>query len=313
MPNPRISTQDWYYDAPNKKSTAKAKEPPPASQIPGLSNFIEEPNEMEERQFRRKWLRDTDSNYIKLAKGGGRKHLLDYREPPSEKPEEVGYPRVDWFDHYNPEPENVEEFSSAPPPVEMPRSKRMMPRTQPHRVLPEWYVHDRRDEEEKEPLNDLHVDQSGKKKNIISFDNMSAWEREAKDEANARNGRHVKLPPLHSKGKQEKSKASKVVQQFPKRYATRVPKMDSEPVDFRHLMSMGYQRDWFDDQNQKHVEEKRKLQVERQKNDQKASKQMREAIEMRKPKYNVTEDEDRHMFKLSRFQKVQPRVESFRT
>lgn len=87
---------------------------------------------MEERQFRRKWIRDTDSKYIKLAKGGGRKNLLNYREPPSEKPEEVGYPRVDWFDHYNLGPENGEElFSPAPPPAEMPRSKRMIPRTEP--------------------------------------------------------------------------------------------------------------------------------------------------------------------------------------
>ena len=86
---------------------------------------------MEERQFRRKWIRDTDSKYIKLAKAGGRKNLLDYKEPPSEKPEEVGYPRVDWFDHYNPEPVDEEGFTPAPPPVEIPRSKRMMPRTEP--------------------------------------------------------------------------------------------------------------------------------------------------------------------------------------
>lgn len=48
--------------------------------------------------------------------------------------------------------------------------------------------------------------------------------REAKDEADARS-RHVKLPPLRGKAKQEKSKAAKVVQQFPKRYTTRAPKM----------------------------------------------------------------------------------------
>ena len=26
---------------------------------------------------------------------------------------------------------------------------------------------------------------------------------------------------------------------------------DSQPVDFKHLLSMGYQRDWFDEQGQK--------------------------------------------------------------
>jgi hypothetical protein len=83
---------------------------------------------MEERQFRRKWIRDTDSNYIQLAKGGGRKNLLSYKDPPSDEQHQVGYPRVDWFDHYNPEKDSA--FFPAPPPEEMPRSKRMMPRTE---------------------------------------------------------------------------------------------------------------------------------------------------------------------------------------
>lgn len=118
---------DWYYHAPSKNPTThEAQEPPPPSQIPGLSNVIELPDEMEERRFRRKWIRDTDSKYIQLAKGGGRKNLLSYKDPPEETQLSMGYPRVDWFDHYNPEYGLPE-----PQPEPIRNSKRMQMRTQP--------------------------------------------------------------------------------------------------------------------------------------------------------------------------------------
>lgn len=35
----------------------------------------------------------------------------------------------------------------------------------------------------------------------------------------------------------------------------------SEPVDIRHLLSMGYQKDWFQEQNDKYIDERKKKQV----------------------------------------------------
>ena len=61
--------------------------------------------EGDDRHFRRKWIRDTDSKYIKLAKGGGKKDLLTFRSPPVRAEEPLAYPRVDWFDHEHPEDE----------------------------------------------------------------------------------------------------------------------------------------------------------------------------------------------------------------
>jgi hypothetical protein len=47
---------------------------PIQSQIPGLSNIPEDSiTDDNDRCFRRKWIRDTDSKYVKLAKAGGRK------------------------------------------------------------------------------------------------------------------------------------------------------------------------------------------------------------------------------------------------
>ncbi|KAK3729450.1 hypothetical protein QZH41_009994 [Actinostola sp. cb2023] len=292
MPNPNISTQgkttclhflsDWYYHAPSKSSSNNEPlEPPPASQIPGLSNFIEEPDEMEERRFRRKWIRDSDSKYIKLAKGGGRQNLLSYKDPPPEQQAEVRYPRVDWFDHYN--PEQAQGYTQPLPPVEFHKTKKIQPRTKPHRVLPEWYVHDQQqDVDEKQDLDD-HTGQeymyNKNKKTIVSFDNMSAWEREAKNEE-ADDGKRVKLPPIHNK-KQMNNKPAKDLLSFPKRMVRATHTIDSNPVNFRHLLSMGYQKDWFEEQNNKYSDEKKKKQLERMKQEEKRSTQIRDAMEMR--------------------------------
>ena len=96
---------DWYYHAPIKRTTKSPKAAPPASQIPGIGGLKDEfaNPESDERHFRRKWIRDTDSKYIKMAKQGGRKNLLAYHSPPVKPDEPVPYPRVEWFDHDHPE------------------------------------------------------------------------------------------------------------------------------------------------------------------------------------------------------------------
>lgn len=106
---------DWYYHAPSKKAVQSPKAVPPASQIPGIGGLPDESAfpEGDDRHFRRKWIRDTDSNYIKLAKGGGRKNLLAFRSPPLKTEEPVPYPRVDWFDHEHPDEDELDESGYA--------------------------------------------------------------------------------------------------------------------------------------------------------------------------------------------------------
>jgi len=68
--------------------------PPPLSQIPGLSNEAYLPPE---EQPKGRWIRETDSRYIQLAKQGGRQDLLCMATPEPRSEEPVGYPRVDWY------------------------------------------------------------------------------------------------------------------------------------------------------------------------------------------------------------------------
>ncbi|XP_071103873.1 uncharacterized protein C7orf57 homolog [Haliotis cracherodii] len=92
--NQKINECGWFYHAPERrKVNAEPVEVPLTSQIPGLSDlppeFDDKPREM--------YFKDTDTKYIRLAKQGGRKDLLEINScaPKSSKPR--GYPRVDWF------------------------------------------------------------------------------------------------------------------------------------------------------------------------------------------------------------------------
>lgn len=53
------------------KRSEKAVDAPPASQIPGLSN-LRAPHNGHILGPRRYWVKETDSEYVKLAKQGGR-------------------------------------------------------------------------------------------------------------------------------------------------------------------------------------------------------------------------------------------------
>lgn len=67
---PPPSCLDWYYHLPVKRSE-KPVGAPPASQIPGLSDMRDSPS-VNLPRARRYWIKETDSEYVKLAKQGGR-------------------------------------------------------------------------------------------------------------------------------------------------------------------------------------------------------------------------------------------------
>ncbi|XP_078345208.1 uncharacterized protein C7orf57 homolog isoform X2 [Oculina patagonica] len=290
MPNPHISTQDWYYHAPSKKTVQTPKAAPPASQIPGIGGLPDEQAhpEGDDRHFRRKWIRDTDSKYIKLAKGGGRKNLLSFRTPPQKAEEPVAYPRVDWFDHEHPAEDELDEYYDD----EAQHMEEHKEHKEGYHVLPEWYVHSHVHDV---PDEDQFVTGSYRtKRPIMGFDNLSKWQRDAKD--TKQNPNNVRLPPLKKTHKTDKryeelKEAQKNEPQVQRRQA-RLPKIENQPVNFGHLLSMGYQRDWFEEQRHK---------VKNERDDKK--KQQQEMEEKR-------EIQNRNAM---RFERVQPRVESFRT
>ena len=69
-----LTKTDWFYHAPRTNVTEKPEKALPVSQIPGIGDLDHTPvDPHEDIHLRRKWIRETDSKYVKLAKEGGRK------------------------------------------------------------------------------------------------------------------------------------------------------------------------------------------------------------------------------------------------
>ncbi|KAF6085435.1 hypothetical protein HJG60_001890 [Phyllostomus discolor] len=99
---------DWYYHLPVRRSE-KAVDAPPVSQIPGLSAFRDPPGGRP-LGARRYWVKDTDSEYVKLAKQGGHPDLLMHLAPGmasgsgTRKGSPAAYSLPDWYIHHSKPP-----------------------------------------------------------------------------------------------------------------------------------------------------------------------------------------------------------------
>ncbi|XP_028403058.1 uncharacterized protein C7orf57 homolog [Dendronephthya gigantea] len=296
MPNPHISTQDWFYHIP----AARSKNPPSIiapiqSQIPGLGNIPEGaiPND-NDKHFKRKWFRDTDSKYVKLAKAGGRKNLLSFM-PGKLSSEPVLYPRVDWFDHHGDHEENTNYKQKS---------------TTDYVVLPEWYIHNESVDDHNDAdvsmdttENQLSNGQNSKKKPMIG-DSMTVWQRESKEAADeALQKKPIKLPKICKNNATKKGKALK---ETPKLKSNVAVLDDSQ--DMRRLLSMDYQREWLSNKSAEYTKEMKAqiiLEKERQARTRRIGKRFRDSL---KPKKEIVEEKP--LFKLSRFNKVKSCVDT---
>lgn len=251
-------TQDWFYHAPaRKKEGESAVEYPAPSQIP-LGNIVTEDRE-EETGMKRGWIRDCDSKYTRLAKMGGRKDLLRFREPRTTPTEAKSYPRVEWFDHVEDDPpEN----------------------TGPRQIfLPEYMVHEEHQPEINPETTEYRASSGPTRRPPFSLqDKLTAFQRDGDRVCD----KTVKLPeeqPFQrkpaagSKKKEQQLKAAAKQQTVQKRGGSsdsdkRYPTVDMNPpqdkASMSKLLSMGYQIDWYD-QREKYDEENKKIQAKQPK------------------------------------------------
>lgn len=90
----KLAEQGWFYHAPAKPKPRTGPVPvPPISQIPILGNMAYPPGD----DCPQMWFKSTDSDYVRLAKMGGRANLLQMHDPPPKSDKPVGYPRCEWF------------------------------------------------------------------------------------------------------------------------------------------------------------------------------------------------------------------------
>ncbi|XP_006136408.2 uncharacterized protein C7orf57 homolog isoform X2 [Pelodiscus sinensis] len=241
-PSSRYASCEWYYHVPLKRpeKSVKSEIPiPPPSQIPGLSNVGEHYNEI---TFggRRKWIRDTDSEYVKLAKQGGQPDLLKHFASSSRKTSPVAYAAPDWYMHHS-QPLTADESKAHVSSV------------------PDYMVHE---EFKPDHLNGNYETKRGP----FDFDMKSIWQRDAEDKENKEkrkenaaqvevrvgNTKEVKLPAINPKypNRIPPSIANKEFHRRNRLYFPPMPgQKNNEPVNFSKLMSNGYRDDWIQQRN----------------------------------------------------------------
>lgn len=219
----RYAPCDWYYHLPVKRSE-KPVNAPPASQIPGLSHLRDTPNG---HPFgtRRYWIKETDSEYVKLAKQGGRPDLLrHFSSSGTRKASPLAYTLPDWYIHH-----------SKPPTA----AQRQIPTVS----LPDYMVY--------EEFNPAQSNGSNyeSKRGPFDFDMKTVWQRDA-DELEEK--KKVKLPAINSKnlskvgtplGSKDSASAGRL--SFPPMPGQK----HSSPTNFSKLISNGYKDEWLQQQS----------------------------------------------------------------
>ncbi|KAM6178289.1 uncharacterized protein C7orf57 homolog [Rhynchocyon petersi] len=207
---------DWYYHLPVKRSE-KPVDAPPTSQIPGLSNLREAQNG-NTSATRRYWIKETDSEYVKLAKQGGRPDLLKHFGPGTQKVSPVAYTVPDWYIHH-----------SKPPTAEQ--------KDVPVISLPDYMVY-----EEFSP--DKARGNYKSRRGPFDFDMKTVWQREAEELEKEK--KKVKLPAITSKNPSKvgtpvsSTETSKNRLSFPPMPGQK----NSSPTNFSKLISNGYKDEW---------------------------------------------------------------------
>ncbi|XP_036309666.1 uncharacterized protein C7orf57 homolog isoform X2 [Pipistrellus kuhlii] len=216
----RYAPCDWYYHLPMQRSE-KAVDAPPMSQIPGLSERRDTPG----RHLlgpRRYWIKDTDSEYVKLAKQGGRPDLLMHLVPGSRKgsgkgsPAPVAYSLPDWYVHHSQPPAGSQRRGLAA-------------------YMPDYMVH--KEFNPGRPSGNYEF-----RRGPFDFDVKTFWQREA-EELDQR--KKVRLPAITSRSPSKAGTPS-----GPRDPAGRLsfPPMPghkaSSPTNFSKLISYGYRDEW---------------------------------------------------------------------
>ncbi|XP_031300843.2 uncharacterized protein C7orf57 homolog isoform X1 [Camelus dromedarius] len=212
----RYAPCDWYYHLPVKRSE-KAVDAPPVSQIPGLSGLREAPNG-HTPGTRRYWIKETDSEYVKLAKQGGRPDLLKHFAPGTRKGSPAAYSLPDWYVHH-----------SKPPTAEQ--------RPIPAVSLPDYMVY--------QEFSPDRADGSYEcRRGPFDFDVKTVWQREAEELEKEK--KKVRLPAINSK--YPGRVGTPLGPKDPAGSRLSLPPMPgqktSSPTDFSKLISNGYKDEW---------------------------------------------------------------------
>ncbi|XP_066096356.1 uncharacterized protein C7orf57 homolog isoform X2 [Saccopteryx bilineata] len=218
----RYAPCDWYYHLPAKRPE-KAVDAPLVSQIPGLSELRNPPNG-HVPGARRYWIKETDSEYVKLAKQGGQPDLLMHLAPGTgtgtgtgtRKSSPVTYALPDWYTHH-----------SKPPTA---KQRQGLPA-----YRPDYMVHE-----------EFNLDGASgnyeSRRGPFDFDMKTVWQREAEELEKKK----VKLPAINSKplGRAGTPLGPKDPAGGRLSFPPMPGQKSGSPTNFSKLISNGYKDEW---------------------------------------------------------------------
>ncbi|XP_039188042.1 uncharacterized protein C7orf57 homolog isoform X3 [Crotalus tigris] len=234
---------DWYYHIPLKCSEEQVSSEvaqQPMSEIPCLGDFGDPHNDI---TFggRRKWIKDTDSEYVKLAKQGGQPDLLRHFTPTPRKVSLGPYGALEWYSHHSKQAATDDSKPHVP-------------------AMPDYMIHE-----------EFKADQPASyepKMGPFDFDMKSVWQRDAEDKENKekREENSVQVEGSPSSVKEE-IKLPAITPRYPHRTQQAViskefhggnrlyfPPMPAhkknEPINFSKLISSGYGDEWLQQRDQ---------------------------------------------------------------
>ena len=234
--------ETWFcYFSPRKTTQAAILERKAISQVPDLNIGMEEERVDTETKACRWRLKESDSKYVKLAKAGGQKDLLQFRDVETKSKVPKSYPIPVWyrFDEESVKKVTLEQDEQRKRDLEKIKlrqeqwyNKQKNTQTRTRNGPPAWLMH--------EAYKPLEHSTRELKRPIIGFDNLSAWKREELE----------KLPVLNvaksSKTKIEKDREGRSLSR------TTAPKLKLPETSKRQLpgerkfTSSGYATRWYD-------------------------------------------------------------------
>ncbi|KAM6444429.1 uncharacterized protein C7orf57 homolog [Rhynochetos jubatus] len=214
---------------------------PPASQIVRLNDLAKASREMPSGCCR-KWIKETDSAYVRLAKQGGQPDLLKHYTPVTMKSSPAAYALPDWYTH-----------CSNPPATSEPR--KFIPGTNKCYIfvrrsyvssLPDYMIH------REFKAGDRHGNSREARRGPFDFDVKTVWQWDAEDKENSEKKKisltQVKLPAINPKYPSRMLNVS-TSKEFSGRNKLSFPPVPaqrkSEAVNFSKLISNGYGTEWF--------------------------------------------------------------------
>jgi len=235
MPQKKVETE-WMYHAPAGAYPIK-QEAPPCSQIAGIGGIVEEHVHEDAPPVRNRVL-ETDSEYVQLAKRGGRNDLLAFKQTGEKQATPQAYPRVDWYYLEDNALEKREEEKHAEP-------------TPYHFQVPEFIAH-----QEYSPSQDDNTQSAQPKRAPYNFDEVSAFQRNknptdknvhmpnVKPEGyGVRQNKMKNQHPQYKTVKPERARGPQSEMAATPKYQTCALAEDNPP-EMSKILSMGYREEW---------------------------------------------------------------------